>query len=135
MELILLQTGEVTSPNYPNNYPNNLKKTEKIQVDEGLILSLEFTSFDIESHSTCDYDHLKIMDGDGTTLMENSCGSITSHNGVVVGGQSIGANLPARITSTSNMVVLLFSTDGITAGSGWSVSWSAVTPGECPQHV
>ena len=86
-----------------------------IQVEEGLILSLQFTAFDIESHSTCDYDHLTITDGDGTTLMEKSCGN----------------SLPADITSTSNVVNLLFITDYYDGeNSGWSVSWSAVTPGD-----
>ena len=38
----------VTSPNYPGNYPNNLeKKTEIIQVELGLVISLQFTAFDI----------------------------------------------------------------------------------------
>ena len=115
MELILLATGNVTSPNYPDNYPNNLEKIETIQVEQGLILSLQFTAFDIESHSTCAYDHLTIMDGDGTTLMEKSCGSF----------------LPADIRSTSNIVKLVFITDSVDTRPGWSVSWSAVTPGEC----
>ena len=119
MELILLATGNVTSPNYPDNYPNNLEKIETIQVEQGLILSLQFTAFDIEADSTCDYDHLTITDGDGTTLMEKSCGT----------------TLPADITSTSNIVKLVFSTDGSQTRPGWSVSWSAVTPGECQQHV
>ena len=84
-----------------------------IQVEEGLILSLQFTAFDIESHSTCDYDHLTITDGDGTTLMEKSCGS----------------SLPAAITSRTNSVTLIFSTDDSYAKTGWSVNWTAVTPG------
>ena len=113
LELILLATGEVTSPNYPDNYPNNLEKTDTIQVEQGLILSLQFTAFDVESHSTCDYDHLTITDGDGTTLMEKSCGS----------------TLPANITSTSNIVKLVFITNWRTTRAGWSVKWSAVTSG------
>ena len=81
---------------------------------------MQFTAlFDIEPHSTCDYDHVTITDGDGTTLMEKSC----------------GATLPANITSTSNIVKMVFSTNGWGTRSGWSVSWSAVTPGECQQHV
>ena len=111
----------VTSPNYPGNYPSSLEKTETIQVEEGLILSLKFTAFDIEYDSTCRYDHLTITDGDGTTLMEKSCGS----------------SLPSDIRSTSNIVKLVFITDGSIRGTrtGWSVSWSAVTPGECQQHL
>jgi len=106
--------GVVTSPNYPNNYPNYLEKTEKIEVEQGLIVSLEFTAFDIEFGNTCQYDHLTITDGDGTTLMEKSCGSSSS--------------LPDAITSTSNIVKLIFSTDSSFAMTGWSVSWSAVAP-------
>ena len=118
MKLIILATGVVTSPNYPDDYPNSLLKTEWIEVEEGLILSLQFTAFDIESHSTCDYDHLTITDGDGTTLMEKSCGN----------------SIPADITSTSNIVKLVFSTNSRGTRPGWSVSWSAVTPGECQKH-
>ena len=120
MKLILFTTGEVTSPNYPNKYPNDLEKTQTIRVEEGLILSLQFTAFDIQSHYNCRYDHLTIMDGDGTTLMERRCGT----------------SLPAAIRSTSNVVNLLFSTNSNSydgGNSGWSVSWSAVTPGECQQ--
>ena len=92
--------------------------TETIKVKQGLILSLQFTAFDIEPafQSSCN-DHLTITDGDGTTLMEKSCGN----------------SLPADIRSTSNIINLVFSTDGSSAYSGWSVSWSAVTPGECQQ--
>ena len=45
----LLATGVVTSPNYPGNYPNNFEKIEMIKVEEGLMLKLQFTAFDIES--------------------------------------------------------------------------------------
>ena len=131
MKLILFTAGEVTSPNYPDYYPNNLEKTQTIRVEEGLVLSLQFTAFDIEAvydYDTYEYyyesvigceDHLTITDGDGTTLMEKSCGN----------------SLPADIRSTSNVVNLLFSTNGGGTFSGWSVSWSAVTPGECQQHL
>ena len=118
MFFLIFHTGVVTSPNNPGNYPNNLDKTETIQVEEGLIISLQFTAFDIDdSSSTCRNDHLTITDGDGTTLMEKSCGN----------------SLPAAIRSRSNVVNLVFSTDGGVTYSGWSVSWSAVTPGECQQ--
>ena len=116
------------SPNFPNNYPINLQKTDVIQVEQGLILSLQFTAFDIQYIHPFDHyctDHLTIMDGDGTTLMKKSCST-----------SSDGSSLPANITSTSNVVKLLFITDDSDSGnSGWSVSWSAVTPGKCQQHV
>ena len=130
----------VTSPNYPGNYPNLLDRTETIQVAHGQILSLQLTAFDIEyGGTTCLKDQLTITDGDGATLMEKSCGSSSDGN-IVIGGQSIDSSLPAAIISTSNVVNLVFITDGDsrtgrTCCTGWSVSWIAVTPGECQQHV
>merc|ERR1712012_1141697 len=103
--------GVVTSPNFPGNYPNNLERTEKIEVEQGLIVSLQFTAFDIEFDSACKLDHLKIKDGDGTILMEKTCGS----------------TLPTTVNSKSNRLELYFESDGANTGSGWSVSWTAVT--------
>ena len=138
----------VTSPNYPDNYPKNLEKTETIHVEQGLILFLQFTAFDIEEpiydydyntyeldydSPTCIFDHLTITDGDGTTLMEKSCGS-TSGGNVVIGGQSIGSSLPPAIRSRSNTINLVFITDSGWSRAGWSVSWIAVTPGDCQQY-
>ena len=53
-------TGVVTSTNFPGAYPNNLVKTETIQVEQGLRLLLTFTAFNIDnSYSSC-YDYLTI---------------------------------------------------------------------------
>ena len=127
----------VTSSNHPGFYPNNLEKTETIQVEQGLILLLQFTAFDIEYGGlSCRFDHLKITDGDGTTLMEKSCGGPSSDGGnIVIGGQSIGSSLPPAIISRSNVVNLVFRTDGSGVKTGWSLNWIALTPGECQQCV
>ena len=96
-------------------------------------MSLQFAAFQIEAEYDYDYetyeydyesvvhcyDHLTILDGDGTTLMEKSCGS----------------SLPAAITSISNMIRIYFSTDGGGTSNGWNVSWTAVTTGECQHNV
>ena len=47
-----LSAGVVTSPNYPRNYPDDLEKTERVEVEQGMVLSLEFTAFDIELDGT-----------------------------------------------------------------------------------
>ena len=101
------------SPNYPNNYPNGLQQTNTIEVEEGLIIEMQFTAFDVESNSTCEYDHVTIKNGNGTTLMEKTCGS----------------SLPANVTSTSNIVEIYFHTDGQVSYSGWRFTWRALTPG------
>jgi len=102
----------VTSPNYPSNYDNNLDKTETITAAEGLVLRLEFTAFDVEDDGSCAYDHLEIVDGDGTILMDKTCGDA----------------LPPVFMSNTNQVDLIFKTDSSVTKSGWAVKWSAVSP-------
>ena len=117
----------VSSPNYPRPYPHNLRKTEIIQVGEGLIVAIEFTAIDIGYDSTCYFDYVTIKNGDGTTLMEKTCG--TSSWGFITGGQYIDSSLPAAVTSTSNTVEIYFHTDSSSSKSGWRLTWRAVTPG------
>ena len=108
--------GVVTSPNYPDKYPNDLQNTTTIEVEKGMIIALKFTAFDVEpsrrSTSLCYYDHLTIKDGDGSTLMEKTCGN----------------TLPKGLVSKSNVVKLHFRTDESVVESGWSVTWSAEKP-------
>ena len=120
--------GTVTSPNYPENYPNSLDETKTIQVEPGLAVFLEFTAFDLEHQSACPHDHLTITDGDGTTLMEKSCGRSGNPWMDVIGGQEIGSSLPPNFRSRSNSINITFSTDGSDTKTGWSFSWSAETP-------
>jgi len=108
--------GEVTSPNYPDKYPNNFKnKMKTIEVEKGSEITLSFTAFKVEWDSwdsSCPYDHLTIEDGDGSTLMEKTCGN----------------SLPEDMVSKSNVVKLNFKTDESVTESGWSVTWSAEKP-------
>jgi len=114
--------GVFTSPNHPHHYPNNFEKTETIHVEQGKAISLKFSAFYVEYHSTCRWDHLTIVDGDGTTLLEKSCGD--NHWGnVVIGGQKV-SSLP-DIRSRSNMIKLHFKTDRSVTKAGWSVRWNA----------
>ena len=123
-EFILKATGVVTSPNHPDKYPDNMDKTQTIEVASGKILRLEFTSFAVDWGSTCSYDFVKITDGDGTTLMDNSCGYYDRDPSWTWHFQ------PPIITTRSNRVEIFFHTDGSLTRNGWSLSWSAVTPGE-----
>ena len=138
-EIILKATGVVTSPNHPDDYPDNLDKTEIIQVESGKMLRLEFTHFGVyacgdintsnqikyivQSDSSCSCDFVKITDGDGTTLMDNSCGYSDRDP------SSSLYFLPPIITTRSNRVEIFFHTDGRGTTTGWSLSWSAVIPG------
>jgi hypothetical protein len=64
------RSGVITSPNYPNQYPENLfgpNSHYKISVDAGHRIRLEFTDLDIEGpYPTCDYDVLSIYEAEPT---------------------------------------------------------------------
>ena len=99
-------------------------------------MSLEIKEFDLDDHyydedGDYDYcfDHLKIVDGDGTTLMEETCGK----NGQFIQpGQDQKdqkqTSLPPIISKT-NKVILKFHTDANRRDKGWQVNWRELAPG------
>ena len=84
-------------------------KTDTIQVDQGQAVLIDFTALDVHSS-----DFLKITDGDGTTLLANTAGS----------------SLPDRVTSQSNVINILFTTNHNGEGTGWSASWHSAPQGQ-----
>ena len=105
----LLPTGVATSPNYPGKYSDRLRMTDRIQVEEGLVITLQFTDFSTEKNA----DWMTITDGDGTALM----------------GQTSGVALPTNISSRTNVVNVLINTDSSYTMKGWSFNWNAVASG------
>ena len=73
--------------------------------------------------SSCPYDYVKITDGDGTALLEESCG-YSSHD-----PSSSSYFLPPVITTKTNTMHVFFHSDGSGTQTGWSLNWIAVTPG------
>ena len=123
-----ITTGVITSPNHPDDYPHNIDKTEQITVQRGKILRLEFTAFAVYvggSVNTCPTDFVRITDGDGTTLMDNSCGYSDRDP------SSSSYFEPPIITTKTNKVEIYFHTNENIARSGWSLRWTAVAEGEC----
>ena len=127
-----LTPGVVTSPNHPGYYHHNIDKNEHITVETGKILRLEFTAFAVNvggSITTCPTDFVRITDGDGTTLMDNSCGYSDRDP-----SDRYYIRLPI-ITTKTNKVEIYFHTNDNTARSGWSLRWTAVAEGECYHRV
>ena len=95
-------------------------------MESGKILRMEFAQFAVYvsgAVNNCTGDHVKITDGDGTTLMDKSCGySSTSPS-------SSNYFLPPIVMTNTNVVKIFFRTDGSYTKSGWSLTWGAVTPG------
>ncbi|PIK55112.1 putative tolloid-like protein 1 [Apostichopus japonicus] len=55
---------EVTSPNWPSNYPSNADCGNTIQAPQGSTITLTFLAFDLEGGSNCPYDTVTIYEGD-----------------------------------------------------------------------
>ena len=99
-----------------------MDKIETIEVENGKILKLEFNHFDVhdcDNITTCPCDFVKIRDGDGITLMDRTCGNF-----------SLKPSHPDHLLTRSNRVEIFFSTDDDHTSTGWSLSWTAVTPGQ-----
>ena len=89
---LTMPNGTLTSPSYPDNYPDNADCVYTISQPNGTAIVLTFQSMDIEVESTCAYDYLEIRDGssDGSPLLAKLCGK----------------ELPVPVQSTQNQVWL-----------------------------
>ena len=76
------------------------------------VIVLTFTSFDLESHSSCNYDHVTVYDGNSAS--ETSFGELC------------GSNTPQPMTTTGNAATVHFESDGSITGNGFSFTYNAV---------
>ena len=116
----------LTSLNFPDNYPNDVSRTHIIKVQDGTSVSFEFTAFNVELNGVSCRDSVTIIDGNGTTLMAETCGG-SSYGNLIVGGQSESSTLPATVEGTSNVVNLIFTSSGDYTLTGWNLTWSVVS--------
>ena len=75
--------GLLTSPLYPNNYPDNADCVYTISLSKGNHILLTFQSMDIQDYDTgyedygsCSSDYLEIRDvsSDGSSFLDRFCG-------------------------------------------------------------
>ncbi|MBS4062690.1 MAG: T9SS type A sorting domain-containing protein [Bacteroidetes bacterium] len=102
--------GTFYDPGGPNgNYGNNQTMTMTFIPDTAeALMKVEFTMFDLEAHSSCNYDWLKIYNGLNTSapLLGTWCG--TNSPGTII------ANNPGK------GLTFQFSSDGSVTKAGWS---------------
>merc|ERR550539_1335477 len=99
--------GEIKSPNYPNVYPHNLEETWNLEVAAGEKIMLTFESFELETHSSCRYDYVKISFG---SVEEKYCGT----------------NKPSPIISSDNTMTVVFHSDYDVNRNGFKATWKPV---------
>ena len=114
---------ELMSPNFPNEYMNNLLKTYTISAPKDHVIKITINYFAVEEAVECYYDALEIIDvtADG---LENHF----RYNGYPMLCGYL-CNFKDIITS-SNMSKIYFHTDGIVTDYGWSLSYQAIPAGE-----
>ena len=96
------KSGVLTSPNYPESYPNDHDSTQTIKVTAGKTIRYNFTDFKTERN----YDYVQLVD-EGINLTRKIAGK---------GGFSGVTN--------SNVVHVNFHTDGSNGKSGWRMEWT-----------
>ncbi|XP_072347970.1 tolloid-like protein 2 isoform X2 [Scyliorhinus torazame] len=102
-------TGQIQSPNYPDDYRPSKECIWTITVDEDYKVGLVFQAFEIERHDSCAYDYLEIRDGD-------------SADAALI-GQFCGYNKPSDIKSSSNKLWLRFIADGSINKAGFAANY------------
>jgi Zn-dependent metalloprotease/subtilisin-like proprotein convertase family protein len=105
-ETLTAAQGVLTSPNYPNAYPNNYRRTWCIQPTGGASATLTFTNFATELN----YDFVSIKNGVTGAVLSTTSGSV------------------APPPATSSWLVVKFTTDSLVTASGWRAEWTTGGP-------
>ncbi|KAM4640525.1 CUB domain-containing protein 2 [Discoglossus pictus] len=110
--------GNLSSPRYPDLYPNNINCLWTIALPAGFRIKVFFHDLELEERSAltdaCDYDHLSIYDG------------ATERDELL--GRWCGRETPPPLLSRKNKLLLVLVTDRDTASKGFMVSYIGVVP-------
>ena len=72
-----VKAGTLTSPKFPNDYPNYVDEYTTLTADEGEVIELRFDMIDIEGENPeCKYDSVSVYDTNGGQLCK-LCGRST----------------------------------------------------------
>lgn len=104
-------SGNITSPNFPNAYPDSAQCCSKIVLNSTQSVYIWFTSFKIEYEASCSYDYLFILPGQSA---DQTC------TDAIIAAQTpsrCGNVLPEKMLVQSNIVMIYFRSDSIGDGS------------------
>ncbi|NXD11879.1 CUBN protein, partial [Nothocercus nigrocapillus] len=113
------ETGVLTSPNYPNNYPVRTECVYGITVGMNRQIVLSFTDFALEGNQRCTEDYVEIrqvsLDGGYETSPPL--------------GKYCGTDLPPLIISHGNKLWIKFVSDVFGTRKGFSAHWDGTSAG------
>ncbi|MEO8702995.1 MAG: M4 family metallopeptidase [Kofleriaceae bacterium] len=102
-ETLTTDSGEITSPNFPANYPDNFTRTYCIKPTSGQPVTLTFPEFNTEAN----FDFVLIKDGTLGTQLSNTSGVV------------------APPPATSAFIVVKFTSDSVVNTTGWHGVWGS----------
>ncbi|XP_037621272.1 dorsal-ventral patterning tolloid-like protein 1 isoform X2 [Sebastes umbrosus] len=106
---ITKDSGQIQSPNYPDDYRPSKECVWRITVSEGYNVGLSFQAFEIERHDSCAYDYLEVRDGP----LETS----------PLIGRFCGYDKPEDVRSTSHTLWMKFVSDGTVNKAGFAANF------------
>uniref|UniRef100_A0A8D2ZF98 Metalloendopeptidase n=1 Tax=Scophthalmus maximus TaxID=52904 RepID=A0A8D2ZF98_SCOMX len=106
---ITKDSGQIQSPNYPDDYRPSKECVWRITVTEGYNVGLSFQAFEIERHDSCAYDYLEVRDGP----LETS----------PLIGRFCGYDKPEDVRSTSHTLWMKFVSDGTVNKAGFAANF------------
>uniref|UniRef100_A0A669CKU5 Metalloendopeptidase n=1 Tax=Oreochromis niloticus TaxID=8128 RepID=A0A669CKU5_ORENI len=106
---ITKDSGQIQSPNYPDDYRPSKECVWRISVSEGYNVGLSFQAFEIERHDSCAYDYLEVRDGP----LETS----------PLIGRFCGYDKPEDVRSTSHTLWMKFVSDGTVNKAGFAANF------------
>ncbi|MBN3313300.1 CDCP2 protein, partial [Atractosteus spatula] len=77
-------SGTISSPDYPDSYPNNAECSWTVRVSNRTVVSLVFLDFQLENNEQCGFDYVAVFDGPTARHrpLGNYCGSETPPSAV-----------------------------------------------------
>ena len=100
----------IMSPNYPSPYDNSLDCQVTVRFSDNRPVLIQFDPlFDIESHSSCNYDYLEVREG------------ASARNNLIV-SKLCGDTNPDPIQSTGNSMTLIFHSDNSISRAGFKIT-------------
>ncbi|XP_062900253.1 cubilin isoform X2 [Mobula hypostoma] len=111
-EVLIQSIGTITSPGYPAGYPHGGKCIWYISVQAGHVIHLTFISFNTEFSMNCSKDYIEVYDS-----------SINFDRPI---GRYCGRSVPPSITSSGNLMRLLFVTNSNTSSNGFLATYDSL---------
>ncbi|XP_021261216.1 CUB domain-containing protein 2 isoform X2 [Numida meleagris] len=108
-------SGEITSPRYPESYPNDAECRWSIRATGGP-LTLVFADFQVEGGQGCGFDYVALFDGPTATAPNL--------------GRYCGSARPPRTISSTQHLFILFKSDFNIVGRGFKAHFYS---GECQE--